>query len=423
MLAGEASFYLAQSLDRGGRLDSAIAACERAVTLRGNHEDRLMLADLRLRRETRADAAAVLRDLTPTLGEMGGETERSRVQVLSRIAWAYVLSGRPDSAAILFSGMDEFLGGRLEWRYRMAKAALMTGDARRTFDLLLPVAIASRMQDEDVMIDLKEAAEKIGVSNIEQALRREMNDRDAREQRMVESWGGRRVTFRGTDGFPLVGFALAPAGTARRTGAVVLMALGDSLPAYDSLATAMRRRGVAVILVPPRGTSWAVSPACPLADAWVGREEDLQRQTARDVRRALRALAATTRIDTTRYVVVGVASSATIAAQAARIDPQVRALLMVSPTPAMVDRGPACAALAAARPPVFFQVAPEDFGATLEVTDLLYQATNRSASRVVEAKSAGRGVAQFRADPTLAKRFLDWLDGALKVSPTRATPP
>src|SRR5439155_1274881 len=34
--AGEADYYLAQSLARGGHIDSAIAACERAASLRGN---------------------------------------------------------------------------------------------------------------------------------------------------------------------------------------------------------------------------------------------------------------------------------------------------------------------------------------------------------------------------------------------------
>jgi hypothetical protein len=72
---------------------------------------------------------------------------------------------------------------------------------------------------------------------------------------------------------------------------------------------------------------------------------------------------------------------------------------------------------------VFFQIAPEEFGATYEVTDMLYQAGNRAASRVVEGKMPGRGAAQFRSDTTLVTRFNGWLDDLLVKKPaTRPAP-
>ena len=76
------------------------------------------------------------------------------------------------------------------------------------------------------------------------------------------------------------------------------------------------------------------------------------------------------------------------------------------------------------RLPVFFQVGADDFDASRQITEVLYQAGNREASRVVEARVPGSGLAQFRADPQLARRFLAWLDAALGApGATRATRP
>ena len=425
--AGEARYYEGMSFLRGGEADSAIAAYERAAALRGNREDLLALADARLLRQGPGDARAVLIELRRALEESSSESNYNQAQVQGRLGWAYFLEGRADSAYALLAGALEVLGAEPEWRYRGGVAALASGREHEAFDLLLPVAIASRMQDEDVMLQLREAAKKTQAANrLDDLLTSTIHSRDAREQRGFEAWGGHRVTFKGADGFPLVGIALPPARPprARPAAAVILMAPGDTLPAYDSLAIALRRHGVASILVPPRGTSWAVAPSCPLPGAWAGREEMLQHRAAADVARAVQALAAVTPIDTARVLVVGVSTTATIASDAARLGRRVRALLLVSPIVSPVDRGPVCAMLAAARVPAFFQIAPEDFNASYELTDLLYQAGNRPASRVVEATVPGHGVEQFRGDPALATRFLAWLDGALKpASPARATRP
>ena len=45
-------------------------------------------------------------------------------------------------------------------------------------------------------------------------------------------------------------------------------------------------------------------------------------------------------------------------------------------------------------------------------------------TRVVEARVAGRGLAQFRGDPALARRFLAWLEATLwPVAPPPASTP
>ena len=426
--AGEARYYQGLSFARAGVLDSAIAAYQSAVALRNSREELLGLADVRLLRQAPADAAAVLLELAPALIEAGSETVYRQVLVQRRLAWAHFLAGHPDSAATLFYYAEDLPGLRLEWRYRMALAALATGEARTAFDLLFPIAVAARKQDPDIMLQLERAAQQLGEKEaLDARVTAEINRRDAREQRLFETWGGRRVLFAGIDGFPRVGIVVpgrAASRPARAVGAVVLMESADTLAAYDSLVVALRQHGVATILVPARGSNWAVTSGLPLPDAWEGREEKLQHLSARDVPRALRQLAAVTPLDTTRYLVVGVASTGVSAAEAARLDRRVRALLLVSPWVSPVDRGPMCADLTAARVPAFFQIAPEEFDTGYELTDLLYQAGNRSASRVVEGTTAGRGVAQYRADSTLLPRFLRWLDDALKTSPpARATPP
>jgi tetratricopeptide (TPR) repeat protein len=426
--AGEARYYQGESFSRAGLLDSAIAAYQSALSLRNSREELLALTDARLLREAPGDAAAVLRELAPAIAEAGSETAYTLVWLERRMAWAHFLAGHADSAAAMFQAAEDMPGLRWEWRYRMALPTLATGDARKAYDLLFPVAVASRKQDPDVMQQLEAAAAKLG-ERVPPGARvdAEIHGRDARAQRLFESWGGRRVLFPGTDGFRLTGIVVPAGGAtspARAPGAVVLMAPSDTLAAYDSLVIALRGHGVSTILVPARGTDWSVSPACPLPDAWEGREEKLERQCALDVRPALRQLAATTPVDTTRILVVGTTSTCVSAAQAARLDRSVRALLLVSPLIPAVDRGPMCADLGASRVPAFFQIAPEDFDFSYEVTDLLYQAGNHAASRVVEGTQAGHGVAQLRSDSTLLPRFLLWLDDALKSRPpARATPP
>ena len=98
----------------------------------------------------------------------------------------------------------------------------------------------------------------------------------------------------------------------------ILVASGDTLADYDSLAVGLRRMGLAVMLVEPRGSGRSVGPRCPLPDAWRGREAEMQDRSADDAREAIRALARETTIDTTRYLLVGVGESAPIAVEAGR---------------------------------------------------------------------------------------------------------
>jgi alpha-beta hydrolase superfamily lysophospholipase len=230
------------------------------------------------------------------------------------------------------------------------------------------------------------------------------------------------VRFSGRDGFPLSGVVLTPPLKTRSRAAVLLIAPGDTVADYDSLGLALERAGVAVMLMDVRGSGGSVAPVCPLPDTWEGRQERLHALTARDVRDALRALARVASIDTSRYLVGGIGSTASIAVEAAEIDRRVRALLLVSPKPASVDRGPMRARLTRLRLPVFFQSGSGDFESA-PLTEALYQAGNRGSSRVAEARAADGGAAQFQLGPSVSARFIRWLDEMLPRPSGGGLPP
>jgi len=424
--SGDAWHYLAQSYDRGAVADSAAGAYRRAWGILGNRDDLIGWVDAKLVDEQAADAREVLPPLRASMAELSNAQPSVRALVQGRVAWAEFIAGHADSAVMSFAPAAEVLERRMEWRYRMARAQLAAGHAPEAVALALPVAAASRTRDLEVMEFLRESARRAGMGKdaIDLELRQRVSLSDQKVSVLLARWGdAKRSHIIASDSFP-VGVVSLPPGVrkTRPVAVMVLMAPGDSLPLYDSLAIALQRHGLHVMVVEPRGSGLSVGRWCPLPDAWDGREEEIQHRVARDVRDAWRAFARSSKLDTTRYVVVGSGRSATMAVEAADIDRHVRALLLAGPAPAEVDRGAVRARLAALQLPVFFQIAPEEYGATYEVTDQLYQAGNRAASRVVESKTAGRGAAQFRGDTALVTRFNGWLDAVLAKSAAKSAP-
>lgn len=420
--AAEALGYAGASFQREGRLDSAIVCHRRAFDLLGDEDALLSLVDQLLLRRGAGDAAEAVRLLSAA--QANSEVE-SPPALVGRIGWARFLQGKPDTAAALFATVERQLLPGYEWRFRIARVALARKEYRRAVELLLPNAVRSRGTDDEVIGMLEEAGKELGATpRIQTEVLRESRDRDSSEVSLAAALGGRLVELTASDGFPLGGL-LVPA-PARRTPAllaVVLLAPGDTLASGDSLALALRRHGMTTLLLYPRGHGTSVGPSCPSPDAWFDREEALQARVARDVRDAVRAVRRLCPVDSTRYLVAGAGASATMAVEAATLDPRAKALLLVSPAPAPVDRGYTRARLAQLRPPVFFQIAPDDFDATYAITDVLYQAGDRSASRVAESAMSGQNLAQFRHDPALARRFLAWLDATLPPgAPPRAAP-
>jgi hypothetical protein len=419
MDAGIAWFLAGQSYDRGGYGDSAVACYQRSVALRGGGEERTALAAALLRRQGEGDIAKARGLLEPLLAE---GSEGSTVPH-GLLAWSFVLSNQPDSAAALFAPVEPLLDGNLEWRFRMAHASSALKDHLKTYRLLWPVAIYSRGTDPEVMEMLGVALkDRVAKARVDSELQRAVRERDIKESRVVQRMGGRYLTFKGEDGFPLGGVAAADSGGRRRFPAVILMAAGDTLADYDSLAVELRAAGFAPMVLDLRGSGRSVGSFCPLPDTWRGREELMQHLCARDVPVALRAFAGVASIDTTRYLVVGAGSAAVVAAAVAEADPRVRGLLLASPSPALVDRGPMRAQLAGRAMPVYLLKAPEDFLISGFV-ERLYRASDTRASRVDDANVPGTGAKLFNAAPESRARFIRWAGEIAGVQRPRATRP
>jgi hypothetical protein len=430
--AGEALSYAGTSFQREGRVDSAIICHRRAFELVGGEGTLLALVDQLLLRHGAGDAGEAIRLLTAA---QAASEWSAPPALVGRIAWAHFLEGRADTAATLFATVEGQLLAPLEWRFRMARVAFALRDYRRTVDLLLPLAVRARGTDDAVIEMLERAGGELGsVTGIQAAVIRGTSDRDRPEIALASALGGRLLELTASDGFPLGGLLVPAAPSARgRTGrsgtvaarapallAVVLLGPGDNLASGDSLALALRRHGITSLLLYPRGHGASVGPSCPSPDAWFDREAALQARVARDVRDAVRGVRLSSAVDSTRYLVVGVGGSAAMAVEAATLDPRVTTLLLVSPAPAPVDRGPTRARLARLGLPVFIQTAADDIDPACPIADLLYEAGDRSASRVVESAAGGRGLAQFRHEPALAARFLAWLDVTLRPAAPRS---
>ncbi len=413
--AGEAWSFAGQSYEHSAAADSAIACYRRAGDLRGRHEDVLRLADALLRRRAAGDVAEARGALAA--GRFRASAEETGMVPLydARLAWGDFLAGHADSAALAFAPLETRLEAMPEWRYRVGLATLEAGNPRKAFTLFEPLAIASRAEDREVMKHIGTISDQTRqATRIQEAIDRGIKRRDRADGIVIEGLGGKGVRFAAHDRFPLGGVLVPAAGSrsARPRTAVVLVAPGDSIVLYDSLATALRGAGLATVLLDVRGSGWSVGEACALPDTWRGREERLQRLVARDVTTAARSLAESMPVDTTRIVLVAVGSTAPIAAEAANLDPRIQALVLVSPAVAPVELGPMRARLARAGLPAFFQLGADDFP-YWEENEVLLHAGDERASRFVDVKTMPGGAAAFRRDPKAGARLAEWIRTAL----------
>jgi pimeloyl-ACP methyl ester carboxylesterase len=406
--AGEALTYAGQSYDRASLRDSAIACYRRAVDARGGDDERLALVDDLLIRRGPGDLETATQILESALDPSSGVTmERDAHQ--ARLAWAKLLADSAQRSYELFRPLEAELDLDPVWGYRMARAFVEVGDVKRALAALRPLAIVSREQDEEIMSLAGRAFKPFGAANkLETEIGRDIEDRDKSEATMLQAMHGRRRRFSAADGFALGGVITAADDKLRRA-AVVLVAPGDTIESYDSLTVALGRAGWAVVLMDVRGSGWSAAPACPFRESWVGREDAMQSVCARDVRDALRALSLMAKVDTTRYLVAGVGSTAPIAVEAARLDARVPALLLLSPAPDPVERGTLRESIRRLHRPIYFSSAPEDF-LQFETTDVLYQAGDRPNSRVADVSAPGTGARPFRRNAAAVKRLVAWLN-------------
>ena len=418
---GEAWYHAGMSYQHAGLADSAIRCYERAVALRGGGPDLEAYADALTLRGSKTDAARAIEALRPRMDMARRSTEHEIADTGGRLGWAWYVAGRGDSALIYMRLHERRLLDvvnplRRLWRYRMGVVEMEHGDAYRAIETLSWLAVESRFQDREVIDLLRTLSDRTRIrANVERTLKVRRAELDEVDQIVVDTLGGRRVTFPGSDGFPLAGVAL-PAKSPRSRAVVMLVPPEDPLEAFDTLAVGMRRAGYSVMLLDVRGSGHSVAPSCALPEAWMGREDLMIETCATDVAPALTALAGAARVDTTAYLVVGVGSTGPIAAAAAARDRRVRALVLVGPAPMPDHRGVMRAHLQAFGRPVFFEV-PAENRATQPVAEGLYQATDMRASRISESERPGEGARVFRYDPPALPRLLRWIDESWGSAP------
>ena len=422
-VASEALYWRGVSAAREGLADTAIACFERAARIFTYDDEQLARADAWIARGRPADlenAAALMLSVAPF-----PDVNADRAQFRARLAWSLFLAGRADSAMNVFHPIAHFFTKDITWSQRIGRAAEAARESRRATDLLIPVAIETRMADRAALEALHRSLgpnQEARVADLDAFLRQKVAEREAMERRTIETLVGRRLRFRASDGFPLGGALFAPAPGC--PVAVVLMARGDSLALYDSLTTRFVESGFATVLVERRGGGASVGPGLALAGDAYGREEALENRIARDALDAIREAARIVPIDTTRIVVSGIHEAALTAIRAATLSPRVRALLLISPRPILIELGPARARLAKLKRPMFIQISMDE-GYMVHDSDMymdaLYRSGETTRSRVVESRRLVSGAPIFRDDPALWPRIDQWLHEALSAPP--ATPP
>jgi hypothetical protein len=417
----EARYWRGVAEARAGMPDSAIADLQRAIAGGGTPDGQLALADALLGRARPADlaaAAGLMRSLAPSPAPSRGEGE-----FRARLGWTLFLQGHPDSAMEVLTSVVPLLDDDLVWKQRVGRVAAATpGQAALAGELLTSVLSGTRGTDRAAREALRSVTSAAGgpaAADFDARLRRGLAEIEAAERQTTEGMGGRLLRLRASDGFPISGALFA--GAAPLPVAVVLMAAGDSIGGYDSLVVALRRAGLAALLVERRGSRGACGPGLALPTDAYGRETALETRIARDALEALRAASHQAPLDTTRTVLCGVRGAAPTAVLAGTLSARARAIMLVSPDPVPTDLGPSCARLTKLRRPVYIVMAPEDWERRW-MSEALFQAGPRGACFVADTRAPGRGAEQFRGDPGIAPRLARWLDDPLK-HPASATRP
>lgn len=425
--AGEAWYWLGVSHGRSGELEPAIEAFRRSHAIRGNREDIVALCDALLQRGGRPAGEEVTRLLEPMRPEFEGDRTPSGAVMRLRAAYARALMGDATAACAgatmrrtdLLAPRTRFAAWPL-WATRFAPLLAGAGMAPESWALMAPLLVASRGRDTAlVRLAGVTASGRPFTGPLETFLARESRRADSLLANTVPGATARRVAVRPSDGASLAAWAI-PAGARAPLALIVVSPDAPAFADADSLLTQLRRAGIAVALLDPRGSRGSASAASPWPHSWLGREDAFQRRLALDVSAAIAPALAATGADPARVCVITEGSCAMGAALAARGDSRIRALLLASAAPSGAERGWLRATLADAAVPVFFQQGPEDVTGN-EVMDRIASLLPPRLVRIADSQSGGSGLALFRAGPATGQRFSDWVRGQWKARP--ATPP
>lgn len=424
LVAGEAWYWAGASWARSGLADSALAAFARARALRGNPEETLAAVDVLIARGRPADLDSAAALMAPLAAQpAGGLTD----EVALRDTWVRARLGDTNGlAALLDLGTSPLfrahaaVANRPLWAGRFAPLALAAGDREAAWRLASPLAVATRGLDPGIVRIARDASigRSIG-TDWDGWIRTACVRADTTELPALLGLGARPLAVTAEDGAKLhAWFVPGPAGAA--IAVVTSPADGAAAAACDSLVAHLRRAGLAVALLEPRGVRRSASPSAPAALLRAGDEEAAQRRLARDLGHALTAAGRAARVAAPRGVAVGVGADALAAALAAAGDRRFRALLLAGPEIAPVDRGWLRATIAASGVPAYIETGPENVLENLAV-DRIVERLEPGSFRVADSGGRGSGAALFRAGPAEGARFAAWVSGALKRP--RATPP
>jgi pimeloyl-ACP methyl ester carboxylesterase len=424
---GAAWYYAGMSYEQSGSPDSALLCYEKAVSIRGASPERDAFVDALLSRGNAEDGGRALEILGPRLKVALFNAETDIAVTRGRWAWARYIQGHGDSA---LAGLrlqqrwllDPMTPRRRDWQYRLGLVELENGDPSKCVEFMVPLAVASRFQDRDVMGILRDAGAKLPQGpGLPDYMRKELSRIDNEDQEILTALRAKRVAFTGTDGYKLAGVVYGGVSGRPARAAIAVLNPSETFDTYDSLAAGLVRSGYAVFVLDPRGCGWSVSAAVPMPETWRGREDEIRHQVAQDAVHALSVLARNARVDTTRYLLIGAGATVSTLAEVTSRDRRVAALVFLGPDPSPVDRGIVRARLRASRDPVYF-VVPALESKTLPVAEGLYESLDPRACRISESDLPGMSAYIFRHDRSALPRLLKWLDetwSASKPAPSK----
>jgi hypothetical protein len=422
--AGETFAWIGASHLRSGHADSARAAYARGYALLEIADNAYGYAEALLAGGRPADAESAARFVagleTDDAGAASPEPRLWRAWAHAHLAGAPAARAELEAARALLAAPTAPTRLRERWTRRLAPLWLEAHvDA---WPLLRELAIRSRGHDPALLLLAREAAMgHAGSEPFDRVLATGIARQDSLAALPLRAVGGRPLAVRGAGGAALGAWVFPAA-----PRAPLLVLVNDPDPAGgvapDSLVVQLRRDGIALALLDPRGSGRSAIPGCALADDWGGREDALTDLVAHDLQALVQAAAAASGADPHRVAVGAVGPLALAAARAGALGP----LVLIDPVIAPTDRGPFLDALAAEGMPVFFQTGPASVEAN-SVIDAIAARVGDPDPRIAESSAPGHGFALFRAGPKEGKRLSAWLRETIRAArpaPTpRATPP
>lgn len=422
--AAEALYYRGLSFERAAMPDSAIASYRRSLALDTSTPAPKAFVDVLLRRRGPGDVAEVIRLLEPRRPAESPAPPFRLNYDPAGLGWAYMLDGQATRALEILEPLEARLSNDYTWLYRFARILLHSDTPRRALPYLESLTLLGRGQDPEVAGFVQEIETQLGPNGkLRAQLESKIVHSDDRERAQLRQIGGRRIRIQVSDGTLIGGIVYADSLALHRARTTIVLGdIGDAPADYDTLVSALRQAGHAVLVLDPRGWGWSVSPECALPDTWQGRQDALEARVARDVQEAIGAFGREASVDTTRCLLIGVGTMSPVALAAAADDPRVSWLALLDPWVSPVERGATLARAKRASLPTYVQLS---LGARRELSfsELIVRACPLPGSKLAPVTAPEPGAIAFRRHPNVTAGFMRWLDEATRLKPVKRPTP